>query len=53
MSTSTLNTLLTASIGTAWDYITSTLGTVLPFAVGIAVLVGGIYFILRRLHVFK
>ena len=51
MSTSTLATVLNSTIASAWEYITTLLGVVLPFAVAIAVLVGGIYFILRRLRV--
>jgi len=53
MSTSTLDTLLEANIAIAWDYLVSVFTTVLPFAIGIAVLAGGVYFILRRLRIIK
>lgn len=51
MSTSTLASVLNSTVGTAWEYITTLLGTVMPYAVGIGVLGGGIYFILRRLKI--
>jgi len=52
-STTQMTDMLSANIDTAWDFLVSVFTTVLPFAIGIAVLAGGVYFILRRLRIIK
>jgi len=53
MSTSTFETLLNANISTAWGYLSSFIEVGLPYAIGLAVVVGSIYFVLRRLNVLR
>lgn len=50
MSSSTLATLVTTSIASAWDYILATFTPLFLYGVGFAVLAGVAYFIWRRLH---
>lgn len=52
MSTTTLETLIDTQINTAWGYITTTVEAVWPFAIGIAVLSGVIWFVTKRTKFF-
>lgn len=53
MSTSTVAALVTTSVDTLWSYLSVILPVLIPVAIGLAVLFGGIYFVLRRVHVIR
>jgi len=50
MSSSTFAALLTAGVSSSWDYLSASVTALWPFAIAIALLSAGIFFVLKRLH---
>lgn len=53
MTTTTVLAIVNGAVTALWDYLSAILPVLIPVAIGLAVLFGGIYFVLRRLHVIR